>query len=43
MVKRFDSYDEGIELTPADRPDLKRPTKGRKKWRNKPQLIVTVF
>jgi hypothetical protein len=38
----FTAWVSGIELKPKDKPEMKKPVRGKKKWRHLPSLIDTV-
>lgn len=39
---QFTKWVADIDLSPVDKPQLKRPTKGKRRWKTLPELIVTV-
>lgn len=38
----FTRWVSNVELTPAGKPEMKKPVRGKRRWKNLPQLIVTV-
>jgi hypothetical protein len=40
---QFTEWVANVDLTPADKPQMKKPIKGKKRWKNLPQLIVIVI
>jgi hypothetical protein len=38
----FTAWVSGIELKPKDKPEMKKPVRGKKKWKRLPSLIDTV-